>query len=64
MLGALAIPRTIAGSTRWWSFWAQETCAASTPMGTEKPRGNHPSHTEKTMSATSPSQNDGMDESA
>ena len=36
------------------------TLAASTPTGTEKPKGNHPRATEKTMRATRPSQNVGV----
>lgn len=52
-----------AGSTRWYARCASETLAASTPMGTENPSGNHLSSTQKTMSTTRPSQNVGVDAS-
>ena len=52
-----------AGSARWCNASASVTSAADTPMGTEKPNGNQPSHTENTMRNTSPSQNVGTDAS-
>lgn len=50
-----------AGRARWCSASASVTSAADTPMGTENPNGNQPSHTENTMRNTSPSQNVGTD---
>ena len=47
----------------WRAASAKVTSEAATPRGTENPKGNHPSPTENTMSATSPSQNVGVDAS-
>ena len=63
MLGVLATAKTSAGKTRCCSFCAQLTCAASTPKGTLKPNGAQRSHTAKTMRATRPSQNVGVEDS-
>ena len=63
MLATPMIESVRAGSTMWCRVSAKVTSAADFPMGTENPKGNHPSHTENTMSITSPSQNVGTEAS-
>ena len=48
--------RVRAGSTRWCSRCQRVTSRLRTPMGEEKPRGNHPNPTENTNKNTKPSQ--------
>ena len=63
MLGMFETASTSAGRMRWYRCADRLTWEAATPTGAEKPSGNHPSHTENTTSATSPSQNAGVEES-
>ena len=55
--------RVMAGRARWYSRCQMVTSASSTPMGLEKPTGNHPRVTAKISSSTSPSQKVGTEES-
>ena len=54
--------RVMAGSARWCSRWPRVTFSWVTPMGAEKPVGNHWSHTAKIKSSNRPSQKVGMEE--
>ena len=52
--------RVRAGRTAWWRRSRKVTLSADTPMGTERPVGNHPSHTENTSSRRMASQKAGV----